>query len=90
MQFDSADLLRIETDGSLENVTFYEMGHLLGVALSRKTWVCFRVNPVFTGSNAMREFGALIGSDEPTPAPVENKGDRHPRRPLARRGLVTN
>jgi hypothetical protein len=31
MQFDSADLLRIETDGSLENVTFYEMGHLLGV-----------------------------------------------------------
>jgi hypothetical protein len=33
------------------------------------------VNPVFTGENAMREFAALIGSDTPTPVPVENKGE---------------
>lgn len=78
MQFDTADLLRMETDGSLENVIFHEMGHVLGVGTLWEAMGLLEgagtVNPVFTGSNAMREFAALIGSDEPTPVPVENKG----------------
>jgi hypothetical protein len=78
MQFDSADLLRMETDGSLESVIFHEMGHVLGMGTLWEDMGLLEgagtVNPVFTGSSAMREFAALIGSDEPTPVPVENKG----------------
>jgi Leishmanolysin len=78
MQFDSADLLRMETDGSLESVIFHEMGHVLGMGTLWELMGLLdgagTVNPVFTGSNAMREFGDLIGANEPTPVPVENKG----------------
>jgi hypothetical protein len=78
MRFDTADLLRMETDGSLENVIFHEMGHVLGVGTLWEDMGLLEgagtVNPVFTGANAMREFAALIGSDVPTPVPVENKG----------------
>ena len=78
MQFDTADLLRMETDGSLESVIFHEVGHVLGMGTLWEDMSLLdgagTVNPVFTGRNAMREFATVIGSNEPTPVPVENKG----------------
>jgi hypothetical protein len=78
MEFDRADLARMEADDSLESVIIHEMGHVLGIGT---IWTNLGLlqgagtaNPVFTGSNAMREFGALIGANAPTPVPVENTG----------------
>ena len=80
MEFDTADLARMELDGSLENVCFHEMGHVCGLGtLWGEDFMGLLVgaetaNPVFTGENAMSEFAALIGADDPTPVPVENRG----------------
>ena len=78
MEFDTADLERMEIDGSLENVIIHEMGHVLGMGtLWRRKGLLLgagTANPRFVGRNAMREFATLIGSDTPTPVPVENRG----------------
>jgi hypothetical protein len=78
MEFDTADLERMEQDGSLENVIFHETGHVLGMGTLWRRMGLLRGagtnNPRFVGRNAMREFAALIGADEPTPVPVENRG----------------
>jgi hypothetical protein len=78
MEFDTADLARMELDGSLENVIFHEMGHVIGIGTLWRDLGLLEgagsINPVFTGENAMREFAALIGADEPTPVPVANRG----------------
>jgi hypothetical protein len=78
MEFDTADLARMELDGSLENVIFHEMGHVIGIGTLWRDLGLLEgagsINPVFTGENAMREFAALIGAGEPTPVPVANRG----------------
>lgn len=79
MEFDRADLARMESDGSLEMVIFHEMGHVLGMGTLWGPMGLLQgtgsVNPVFVGDTAMREFAALLGPDAPpTPVPVENKG----------------
>lgn len=78
MRFDTADLFRMETDGSLENVVFHEMGHVLGMGTLWEDMGLLSgagsANPVFTGSGAMREFAALLDEPTPQPVPVENKG----------------
>ena len=69
MEFDTADLARMELDGSLENVIFHEMGHVIGMGTIWEEKGLLEgagtINPVFTGANAMREFAALIGADSP-------------------------
>lgn len=98
MEFDTADLARMELDGSLENVIFHEMGHVIGMGT---TWSRLGLlegagtaNPVFTGENAMREFANLIGADDPTPVPVANIGgpgtrDSHWRESVFANELMT-
>jgi subtilisin-like proprotein convertase family protein len=78
MSFDTADLNRMEADGSLTDVILHEMGHVLGFGT---LWSDLRlivgagtVNPTFVGANAMREYAALTNRPEPTPVPVENSG----------------
>jgi len=83
MEFDTADLSRMELDGSLEDVIFHEMGHVIGMGTIWRALGLLEgagtANPVFTGENAMREFADLIGADEPTPVPVANRGGRGTR-----------
>ena len=78
MRFDSADLTRMESDGSLENVIFHEMGHVLGMGTMWEEMGLLQgagsINPTFTGPAAMEEFGKLLGAGGPRPVPVENKG----------------
>lgn len=78
MEFDTADLVRMEAEGNLHSVILHEMGHVLGIGTIWKLLSLLQdsgtANPVFTGKNAMREFSALIGSTEPTPVPIENRG----------------
>lgn len=77
MQFDIADLANMEADGTLNDVITHEMGHVIGVGTiwSRKRLLknAATSNPTFQGTNAMREYGTLRGSD-PLPVPVENTG----------------
>jgi hypothetical protein len=98
MEFDTADLARMELDGSLENVIFHEMGHVLGMGTIWKEKGLLEgagtINPVFTGENAMSEFATLIGADEPTPVPVANTGgpgtrDSHWRETVFANELMT-
>jgi hypothetical protein len=77
MQFDTADLKKMEKDGTLNDVITHEMGHVLGIGT---IWTHKRLlkgagtsNPTFVGKNAMREYGALRKATK-RPVPVENTG----------------
>jgi subtilisin-like proprotein convertase family protein len=76
MSFDTADLARMEAEGSLLNVIIHEMGHVLGLGTLWQNLGLLQgagtANPVFTGANAMREYATLIGANVPTPVPVAN------------------
>ena len=82
MEFDTADLIRQEQEGSLINTIIHEMGHVLGIgttwSLSSFLIGCSDVinspNPLYTGANAQREFAALINEQTPQPVPVANRG----------------
>lgn len=78
MRFDTADLDRMEEDGTLNDVITHEMGHVLGIG---SIWTDFGLlkefpgtNPTFVGPGAMREFGTLVGSENSEPVPVANIG----------------
>jgi hypothetical protein len=77
MQFDSADLADMESNGTLLDVITHEMGHVIGIGT---IWPhkgllsgAGTSNPTFKGVNAKKEYGDLTGS-APTPVPVENGG----------------
>lgn len=80
MEFDTADLARMEMEGTLENVIVHEMGHVLGIGSLWGPSFFGLVqgaggrNPLYLGANAMREFSALLGVADPRPVPVENTG----------------
>jgi len=78
MQFDTADLADMESNGTLDDVITHEMGHVIGIGT---VWTNKKLlfgantsNPTFRGANAMREYGKLRGSATPLPVPVENTG----------------
>lgn len=77
MRFDTADLNAMQRNGSLVNVIIHEMGHVLGSGLlwERKGLITSHPvhGPIFTGRNAMEEFGRLR-SGPPSPIPVEDRG----------------
>ncbi|MEP6501900.1 MAG: leishmanolysin-related zinc metalloendopeptidase [Betaproteobacteria bacterium] len=77
MSFDTADLAKMQADGTLVDVITHEMGHVIGIGT---IWTnkglltgAGTVNPRFTGTAAKKEYGALKGT-APTPVPVENIG----------------
>ncbi|WP_051342914.1 leishmanolysin-related zinc metalloendopeptidase [Pseudonocardia spinosispora] len=78
MEFDSADLADMESDGTLNDVITHEMGHVLGFGT---IWDQKKVlagagtnNPTFTGAGAVAAYAALRGDKAKTAIPVENTG----------------
>ncbi len=78
MQFDSADLQRMEGDGSLAGVIIHEMGHVLGIGTLWSNLGLVRGagtdNPEFRGANAMREYATLKNFSSPEFVPIANTG----------------
>ncbi len=84
MSFDTADLDRMEHDGTLEDVILHEMAHVLGFGTLWDRMGLIRgqgsINPTFLGASTMREYGLLrhqadtANTTNPTPVPVANTG----------------
>lgn len=78
MEFDSADLATMESDGSLVSVITHEMGHVLGFGTNWDELGLRQgagtVNPTFTGADAMREFATLSGGAATRAVPLANVG----------------
>ncbi|WP_224814550.1 leishmanolysin-related zinc metalloendopeptidase [Hasllibacter sp. MH4015] len=78
MEFDAADLERLELQGSFQDVILHEMAHVLGFGT---LWGMFgliagsgTMNPEFTGPRAIGEYRALVGSDAAIGVPIANTG----------------
>lgn len=78
MEFDSADLQRMEDDGELIDVIIHEMGHVLGIGTLWSNLGLIRGsgtnNPEFNGANAMREYATLKNFTNPAFVPIANTG----------------
>jgi Leishmanolysin len=97
MQFDTADLAKMQANGTLNDVITHEMGHVLGIGT---IWTAKGLlagattnNPTFTGTNAKKEYGTLKGTG-PAAVPVENTGgpgtaNSHWRETVFRNELMT-
>jgi leishmanolysin len=97
MAFDTADLQKMQQNGTLNDVITHEMGHVLGIGT---VWSNKGVlkgaggsNPTFTGKNAKREYGVLRQGTAKA-VPVENTGgqgtaDSHWRESVFRNELMT-
>lgn len=77
MQFDTADLASLESNGGLIYTVIHEIGHILGIGT---IWTnrgllsgAGTSNPRFTGAQATAEYNAIFGRSE-TGVPVENTG----------------
>jgi hypothetical protein len=97
MQFDTADLAKMQQNGTLGDVITHEMGHVLGIGTvwTQKGLLAGATtnNPTFTGANAKKEYGTLRGTG-PTAVPVENTGgpgtaNSHWRETVFRNELMT-
>ncbi len=97
MSFDTADLAQMQANGTLVDVITHEMGHVIGIGT---IWPhkgllsgAGTANPVFTGTEAKKQFGILKGVG-PTKVPVENSGgpgtrDSHWRETVFRNELMS-
>ena len=78
MEFDSADLQRMEDDGELIDVIIHEMGHVLGIGTLWSNLGLIRGsgtnNPEFNGANAMQEYATLKNFSNPDFVPIANTG----------------
>lgn len=78
MSFDTADLARMQSAGTLTDVITHEMGHVLGIGtLWERKDLLKRPgtqNPVFAGAGAMDEYKLLRGGGRRRRVPVENTG----------------
>jgi hypothetical protein len=78
MSFDTADLAKMQSDGTLNDVITHEMGHVLGIGtLWQRKNLLKRPgtqNPVFSGGGAMDEYKLLRGGGRRRRVPVENTG----------------
>jgi len=98
MSFDTADLAKMTSDGTLNDVITHEMGHVLGVGT---LWAHKRLlnrpgtsNPTFTGPGAMAEYKMLRSASRLRRVPVENTGgpgtaDGHWRETVFRNELMS-
>ena len=87
MEFDTADLVDMEQQGTLGDVITHEMGHVIGMIgfiWERKGLVSGQETPAwaFTGTRAMAEYGALLdpcaparpaAGGAPRPVPIEDQ-----------------
>jgi hypothetical protein len=98
MSFDTADLLEMEHNGTLNDVITHEMGHVLGIGTAWEDKNLLQgaggSNPVFIGASAMREYGALRGMAGSAQVPVENSGgggtrDSHWRETIFKNELMS-
>jgi Leishmanolysin len=98
MSFDTADLERMQTAGTLNDVITHEMGHVLGIgSLWARKGLLRRAgtsNPTFTGAGAMEEYRALRADGRRRRVPVENTGgtgtrDSHWREAVFRNELMS-
>jgi len=78
MEFDIADLGRLEAEGGLFNTIVHEMGHVLGLGtLWSQHSLVHRSNtddPVYVGIHAAVEYGRMLGMRLPMAVPLENTG----------------
>jgi len=80
MSFDTADLARMETDGSLTDVILHEMGHVLGLGtLWDSNFFDFVVgsgtsNPNYSGGYAKTEYANLLNDGTQPNIPLANQG----------------
>lgn len=79
MAFDTADLAKMEQDGTLVDVITHEMGHVLGIGTvwNQKNLLkgANTNNPTFVGKAAKKEFGKLrTPPSGPKSVPLENTG----------------
>jgi hypothetical protein len=99
MEFDSADLVSLAADGTLNDVVLHEVGHVLGIGTLwsfQRTLLTGRgtSDPFFIGESARAQFLANGGNAYAgTPVPVENSGgpgtrDSHWRRTFFGRELM--
>lgn len=97
MSFDTADLAKMQQNGTLKDVITHEMGHVIGVgtiwALKGKLSGAGTANPRFTGAAAKAEFGKLTAAGA-AEVPVENTGgagtrDGHWRETVFRTELMS-
>jgi hypothetical protein len=98
MSFDTADLAKMATDGTLNDVIAHEMGHVLGIGtLWEQKGLLKRPrtsNPTFAGAGAMEEYRLLRGVARRRRVPVENTGgpgtaDGHWRETVFRNELMS-
>jgi hypothetical protein len=77
MQFDSADMASMISNGTFLGVILHEMGHVLGIGTlwTTKGLLSGRggSNPIFTGVQATAEYNSLFGTTA-RGVPVENTG----------------
>ncbi len=97
MQFDTADLARMEATGTLLGVVIHEMGHVLGIGTIWSTLGLLAgagtSNPLFLGAQATAAYNQLFGTSA-SGVPVENTGgsgtrDAHWRESIFRSELMT-
>lgn len=98
MSFDTADLEKMERDGTLNDVITHEMGHVLGIGTTWGRKGLLRrpgtANPTFVGKGAMQEYRTLRGGGPLRRVPVENTGgegtrDGHWRETVFRNELMS-
>jgi hypothetical protein len=77
MEFDTADLASLESEGDLMAVILHEMGHVLGIGTiwSRLGLLTGRgtANPLFIGTQATAAYNTIFSTTGPG-VPVENSG----------------
>jgi hypothetical protein len=78
MTFDTDDLKKMQTEGTLNDVITHEMGHVLGIGT---IWPLKKLlkgeggdNPTFSGKAAMAAYKVLRGAKRAVRVPVENTG----------------
>lgn len=78
MEFDSADVASMESNGTFTGVILHEMGHVLGIGSlwSDKSLVINRntPDPLYIGVNGLREYRTLAATPSATGVPVEAGG----------------
>jgi Leishmanolysin len=98
MSFDTADLAKMQADGTLNDVIAHEMGHVLGIGTvwDRKGLLngAGTGNPTFSGAGAMEQYRLLRGAPRRRRVPVENTGgpgtrDGHWRETVFRNELMS-